>query len=239
MTFPFFKSTLNENEAKLARLILDNFNIKRDLIEFGDGYFASHDISEETDIELTILSIAILCFHRPNFIPDKRAEFIERSFWEVITWMTKFHHKYTTTVKEGQLYFARTKLETYKLELQHCISKEQGFLPRHIYSSIFHFPLQNILVEENDTELDKIKMFNFDLEYIISKYADVSFKCFQELHPSCWYVYDGDELNKEHAITFSSLDYILEKYEIDSYKKEKQELIEKYKETFYNKDSTN
>lgn len=237
MTFPFFKSTLNADEAFLASLILDNFNLKRDLIEFDRGYFQSQDVTEETDIELTILSIAILCVHRPNFIPDKRAEIIEHIFWEVITWMTKFHHKYTTTVKEGQLYFARTKLETYKLELQHCISNEQGYLPRQIYSSIFHYPLQNRLVEENDTELYKIKDFNNVLCYLVSKYADVAFKCFEELHPSYWYVLDRHEL--QQAKPFTNLDYILERYVLDSYKEEKQELLKKYKDTKSNKDSTN
>lgn len=237
MTFPFFKSSLKADEALLASLILDNFNLKRDLIAFDCGYFTQQDVTEETDIELTILSIAILCIHRPNFIPDKRAEVIEHTFWEVISWMSKFHYKYTSTVKEGQLHFARTKLETYKLELQHCLSKEQGYLPRHIYSSIFHYPLQNRLVEENDTELDKIKDFNDVLCYLISKYADVAFKCFEELHPSQCYLLDRHEL--QQAKPFTNLDYILERYVLDSYKKEKQELIKKYKETMPNKDSTN
>jgi hypothetical protein len=238
MTFPFFKSTLDADEAFLASLILDNFNLKRDLIEFDRGYFQSQDVTEETDIELTILSIAILCIHRPNFISDKCAEIIERIFWGVITWLTKFHHKYTSTVKEGQLYFARTKFETYKLELQHCISKDQGYLPRHIYSSIFHYPLQNRLVEENVTELDKIKDFNDVLFHLIStKYTEVAFKCFEKLHPSYWYVFNWDEYNSEQAKPFTNLDYILERYVLDSYRKEKQELIKKYKETHLNKDS--
>ena len=246
MTFPFFKSTLDADEAFLASLILDNFNLKRDLIEFDRGYFQSQDVTEETDIELTILSIAILCIHRPNFIPDKRAEIIEHIFWEVITWLTKFHHKYTTTVKDGQLYFARTKLETYKLELHHCISKEQDYLPRHIYSSIFHYPLQNRLVEENDTEIDKIKDFNKVLGYLISKYAEVAFKCFEKLHPSIWYVFDWEELIKENEksnhqkeleIKFPFLFYAPDKICLDNYNKERQELLKKYKESNSNKDS--
>ena len=56
MTFPFFKSTLNADEALIASVILDNFNLKRDLIECDYGYFTSLDISEETDIELIITS---------------------------------------------------------------------------------------------------------------------------------------------------------------------------------------
>lgn len=250
MSFPFFKSTLNADEALLASVILDNFNLKRDIIEFDYGYFTSQDISEETDMELTILSIAILCIHRPNFIPDKRAEIIERTFLGVITWMTKFHYKYTTTVEEGQLYFARTKLETYKKELQQCLSKEQNHLPWHIYSSIFYYPLQNRMVEENDTELDKIKNFNYQLRYLISKYTDVAFKCFEELHPSHWYIFDWDEIRQEQE--FEKLNNLKElqwkfpfqfftpdKIRLDNYNKERQELLQKYKETNFDKDSTN
>ena len=250
MTFPFYKSSLNYEESKLASLILDNFNLKRDIIECDYCYFTSQDISLETDIELTILSIAILCIHRPNFILDKRAEIIERSFLGVVTWMTKFHHKYTTTVEEGQLYFARTKLETYKKELQQCLSKEQDHLPWHIYSSIFHYPLQNRMVEENDTELDKIKNFNYDLRFIISEYTDVAFKCFEELHPSRWYILDWNEIRQEQEFEksnnlkelqwpfsphFSTPDEI----RLDNYNKERQELLQKYKETNFDKDSTN
>ena len=250
MTFPFYKSSLNYEESKLASLILDNFNLKRDIIECDYCYFTSQDISLETDIELTILSIAILCIHRPNFILDKRAEIIERSFLGVVTWMTKFHHKYTTTVEEGQLYFARTKLETYKKELLQCLSKEQDHLPWHIYSIIFHYPLQNRMVEENDTELDKIKNFNYDLRFIISEYTDVAFKCFEELHPSRWYILDWNEIRQEQEIEksnnlkelqwpfsphFSTPDEI----RLDNYNKERQELLQKYKETNFDKDSTN
>ena len=250
MTFPFFKSTLNADEALIASVILDNFNLKRDLIEFDNGYFTSLDISEETDIELTILSIAILCIHRPNFIPDKRAEIIERTFLGVITWMTKFHHKYTTTVKEGQLYFARTKLETYKKELQQCLSKEQDHLPWHIYSSIFHYPLQNRIVEENDIELDKIKNFNYDLIYLISKYTDIAFKCFEGLHPSQWHIFDWNEIRQEQEFEKSNnlkeLQWLFsphfstpDEIRLDNYNKERQELLQKYKETNFDKDSTN
>jgi hypothetical protein len=67
MTFPFFKSTLNNDEAKLASLKLDNFKLKRDLIELDYGYLNSQDISEEKEIEINILSIAFLCIHRPIF----------------------------------------------------------------------------------------------------------------------------------------------------------------------------
>ena len=195
MSFPYFKSTLDADEALVASIILDNINLKKDLIEFDRGYFIHQDVVKETDIELTILSIAILCIHRPIFIPDKLAEIFEHTCWGVITWLTKFHHKYTTTVKEGQLYFARTKLETYKLELQHCMSNENDHLPRQIYSSIFYYPLQNRLVEVNDKELDKIKDFNNILNNLIAKYADVSFKFFEELYLIHWYVFGWDKLN--------------------------------------------
>ena len=49
MTFPFYKSSLNYEESELASLILDNFNLKRDLAEFDNENFKSLEISKETD----------------------------------------------------------------------------------------------------------------------------------------------------------------------------------------------
>jgi hypothetical protein len=231
MTFPFFKSTLDEDEAFLASLILDNFNLKRDLIELEYGYFKSHEISEEVDIEITILSIAILSIHRPNFITDKRAELIEQTFIGVISWMTKFYHKYTSDCRSGQIYFATTKLDTYKKELQNSILGEKGNLPWHIYSSIFHFPLQHRKVEENEVVLERLKNFNHDLYHLISKYTEVAFKCFEELHPCNWYVFDWEELKENHDESTSLLHFAVKRLKLDKYQKEKLELLEKYKKS--------
>jgi hypothetical protein len=237
MTFPYFKSTLNENEAKLASLILDNFNLKRDLIELEYGYFKSHDISEEVDIEITILSIAILSIHRPNFITDKRAELIEQTFIGVISWMTKFYHKYTTDCESGQIYFATTKLNTYKKEIQNCILGEKDHLPWHIYSSIFHFPLQFRKVEENEVVLDTLKNFNYDLCHLISRYTEVAFKCFEELHPCNWYVFDWEELKENQNEPYPLYHYAVKRLKLGNYEKEKLELFEKYKKSNSNTES--
>jgi hypothetical protein len=231
MTFPFFKSSLNADEAFLASIILDNFNLKIDLIEFERGYFQSQDVMEETDIELTILSIAILSIHRPNFITDKRAELIEQTFIGVISWMTKFYHKYTSDCRSGQIYFANTKLDTYKKELQNCILGEKDNLPWHIYSGIFHFPLQHRKVEENEVVLDRLKNFNHDLYNLISKYTEVAFKCFEELHPCNWYVFDWEELKENHNESPSILHFAVKRLKLDKYQKEKLELLEKYKKS--------
>jgi hypothetical protein len=219
MTFPFYKSSLEYEESELASLILDNFNLKRDFADF--DYFKSLEFSRETDIELTILSIAILCIHRPNFISDEDAERIEQTCLEVIIWMTGMYPKQATTIREGQLHHAKTKLDTYKQELLSCFSKEDGHLPWSIYSSIFHFPLQNKIVEENDEVLSQIKNFNSDLWRFISKYTEASFKCFEELHPEPWFsFYQYFLKNKEK---------FLSSYKLSEYREEKSKFYEKYK----------
>jgi hypothetical protein len=225
MTFPFYKSSLNYEESELASLILDNFNLKRDLAEFDNENFKSLEISKETDIELNILSIAILCLHRPNFISDEDAERIEQTCYEVIAWMTKFHHKYTTDCQPGQIHFSRTKLDTYKRELQLCLIGEKGHLPWSIYSSIFHFPLQSKIVEESNEVLERIQNFNSTLKWLISKHTEISFKCFATLNPDLWwYAFPSskeDLLQHKEKYLYSNkwFDYV----------REKEKLYEKYK----------
>jgi hypothetical protein len=221
MTFPFYKSSLNYEESELASLILDNFNLKRDLADF--DYFKSLEVSKEIEIELTILSIAILCIHRPNFISDEDTDRIEQTCYEVIAWMTKFHHKYTTDCQPGQIHFARTKLNTYKRELQLCLSGEKGHLPWSIYSSIFHFPLQSKIVEENHEVLARIQSFNSTLKWSISKYIEISFKCFEELHPNPWFpiLSSEDSMHQKEKHLYS--------FKLHEYKGEKSKLYEKYK----------
>ena len=174
MTFPFFRSGLNEDESRLANFILDNFNVKRDLIE--RGYFASRDISKESEIEINILCIAFLCNFGHSltsfaFISKEKVEIIEQTFSKVIVWMCHINHHYITTTEEGQLYFARTKLENYKNELNLCLRDEKDHLPWYIYNSIFYYPLQTKIVEENLDVKNQIKNFRIDLNYLFSDYT--------------------------------------------------------------------
>lgn len=222
MTFPFFKSTLSYGESELASLILDNFNLKRDLADF--DYFKSLEVSRETDIELTILSIAILCIHRPNFISDEDAVRIEQTCLELIIWMAGMYPQKFSTIREGQLYHAKTKLDTYKQELLRCLRGDDGNLPWNIYSGIFHFSLQHKIVEENDEVLSQINNFNSDLRRFISEYTEASFKCFEELHTYFWYPnHFLEEDFKEQKEKF------IYTYKLYEYKGEKSKLYEKYK----------
>jgi len=223
MTFPFYKSRLNYEESELASLILDNFNLKRDFAEF--DYFKSLEVSRETDIELTILSIAILCIHRPNFISDEDANRIEQTCLEVIVWMAGMYPQKFSTIKEGQLYHAKTKLDTYKQELLCCLRGEDGNLPWNIYSGIFHFPLQSKIVEENHEVLLQIKSFNSDLRSFISEYTEASFKCFAILSPDIWW-YSSPSSTEDF---FQHKEKYLCSNKWFEYRREKAKLYEKYK----------
>jgi hypothetical protein len=222
MTFPFYKSSLNYEESELASLILDNFNLKRDLADF--DYFKSLEVSKEIEIELSILSIAILCIHRPNFISDEDADRIEQTCLEVIVWMAGMYPQKFSTIREGQLYHAKTKLDTYKKELLSCLRGEEGGLPWNIYSGIFHFPLQSKIVEENHEVLARIKSFNSTLKWLIPKYTEASFECFATLTPDIWWY--SSPSSKEDLLQHKEKFLCSNKW--FDYKRERAKLYEKY-----------
>jgi hypothetical protein len=106
---------------------------------------------------------------------------------------------------------------------------EKGHLPWHIYSSLFHFPLQHKKIEENESVLLRIQNFKHVLRWLISQYIEVSFKCFEELHPCNWYVFDYEEFRANMKNRFYSIDE--DSFMLQNYQKEKLKLFEKYKKT--------
>ena len=71
-----------------------------------------------------------------------------------------------------------TKLENYKNELKLCLRDEKNHLPWDIYSSIFYYPLQTKIVEENLEVKNQIKNFKIDLDYLFSDYTPMVYNFF-------------------------------------------------------------
>jgi hypothetical protein len=193
MTCPFFKSSLTLSEYELENVVskLVVVDLKRELLS--KNYFTHGEITNEIDIELFILGLAIFSIHKPEFITNNEAIIIDQTCVEIITYLSRYYPKNFSTLRDGQIAIATTKFENYKKELLHCINNNDDFLPLQIYSCVFHFPLQDKIVEK-DIFLDQIldfknalkKIIEFNTKFYLASYDYLNLDQWFNLQESYW-----------------------------------------------------
>lgn len=172
MTFQFLQSSLNYNEMRLANYVSTNFSIKSDLVEM--GFFKGQEISIEATIEMNIFSIAFIYRDISAINHGFYGELNEKSFARIIVWMCHMNGHYISVQEAGQLFFAQSRIETYKNEIEQCNEHTNSQLPWHTYNYFFNCPLQEIESPINLGQQENVQHFKKAFLSLVSKYRNAN-----------------------------------------------------------------